>query len=28
VDRWYFNNPEKVDWRWIALDDRLMEELV
>ncbi|HEU0053624.1 MAG TPA: DnaA/Hda family protein, partial [Longimicrobium sp.] len=28
VDRWYYNNAEKVDWRWIALDDRLMEELV
>jgi len=27
VDRWYFNNPEKVAWGWIALEDRLIEEL-
>jgi hypothetical protein len=27
VDRWYFNNPEKVAWGWLALDDRLIEEL-
>ena len=27
VDRWYANNPEKVAWRWLALDDRLIEEL-
>ena len=28
VDRWYFNNGEKVDWGWVALDDRVLEELV
>jgi len=28
VDRWYLNNPEKVAWDWLALDDRLIEELV
>ncbi|HEX8244964.1 MAG TPA: hypothetical protein VF541_15755, partial [Longimicrobium sp.] len=28
VDRWYFTNVEKVAWGWVALDDRLMEELV
>jgi hypothetical protein len=27
VDRWYANNPEKVAWGWLALDDRLIEEL-
>ena len=27
VDRWYFTNAEKVAWGWIALDDRLIEEL-
>ena len=27
VDRWYLNNPEKVAWDWLALDDRLIEEL-
>ena len=27
VDRWYFNNPEKVAWSWLALEDRLIEEL-
>ena len=27
VDRWYFTNAEKVAWRWIALEDRLIEEL-
>lgn len=27
VDRWYFNNPEKVAWGWLALEDRLIEEL-
>ncbi|MFL5381904.1 MAG: DnaA ATPase domain-containing protein [Longimicrobiaceae bacterium] len=27
VDRWYLNNPEKVAWGWLALDDRLIEEL-
>ncbi|HYJ79478.1 MAG TPA: DnaA/Hda family protein [Longimicrobiaceae bacterium] len=27
LDRWYFNNPEKVAWGWLALDDRLLEEL-
>ena len=26
VDRWYFN-PEKAAWDWLALDDRLIEEL-
>jgi SpoVK/Ycf46/Vps4 family AAA+-type ATPase len=26
VDRWYFN-PEKAAWDWLALDDRLVEEL-
>ena len=28
VDRWYFNNPEKIAWGWIALEDRVIEELV
>jgi hypothetical protein len=28
VDRWYFNNGEKIAWGWLALDDRLIEELV
>ena len=27
VDRWYFNNAEKVAWSWLALEDRLIEEL-
>ena len=27
VDRWYFTNAEKVAWTWVALDDRLIEEL-
>lgn len=27
VDRWYFTNAEKVAWGWVALDDRLIEEL-
>lgn len=27
VDRWYFTNAEKVGWTWVALDDRLIEEL-
>ena len=27
VDRWYYNNAEKVAWGWLALDDRLLEEL-
>lgn len=27
VDRWYFNNPEKLAWGWLALEDRLIEEL-
>jgi len=27
VDRWYFTNVEKVAWGWVALDDRLIEEL-
>jgi hypothetical protein len=27
VDRWYFNNPEKVAWGWLALEDRVIEEL-
>jgi len=27
VDRWYQNNAEKVAWGWLALDDRLIEEL-
>jgi hypothetical protein len=27
VDRWYANNPEKVAWGWLALDDRMIEEL-
>jgi hypothetical protein len=27
VDRWYFTNAEKVAWSWVALDDRLIEEL-
>ncbi|HEX8904450.1 MAG TPA: DnaA/Hda family protein [Longimicrobiaceae bacterium] len=27
VDRWYLNNPEKVAWDWLALDDRVIEEL-
>ncbi|HYH79888.1 MAG TPA: DnaA/Hda family protein [Longimicrobium sp.] len=27
VDRWYFNNPEKIAWGWLALEDRLIEEL-
>jgi hypothetical protein len=27
VDRWYANNPEKVAWGWLALEDRLIEEL-
>ncbi len=27
VDRWYFTNVEKVAWTWVALDDRLLEEL-
>jgi len=27
VDRWYLNNPEKVAWGWLALEDRLIEEL-
>ena len=26
VDRWYFN-PEKAAWDWVALEDRLIEEL-
>jgi hypothetical protein len=26
VDRWYFN-AEKAAWDWLALDDRLVEEL-
>jgi len=27
VDKWYANNPEKVAWGWLALEDRLIEEL-
>lgn len=27
VDRWYLANPEKVAWSWLALDDRVIEEL-
>ncbi|HEX9937264.1 MAG TPA: hypothetical protein VGB15_09080, partial [Longimicrobium sp.] len=27
VDRWYLNNPEKLAWGWLALEDRLIEEL-
>lgn len=27
VDRWYHHNAEKVAWGWLALDDRLLEEL-
>ncbi|HEX2203754.1 MAG TPA: DnaA/Hda family protein [Longimicrobium sp.] len=27
VDRWYFNNAEKVAWTWLALEDRVIEEL-
>lgn len=27
VDRWYANNPEKVAWGWLALEDRVIEEL-
>ncbi|HLM68610.1 MAG TPA: hypothetical protein VK358_13820, partial [Longimicrobium sp.] len=27
VDRWYFTNVEKVAWGWVALDDRVIEEL-
>jgi len=27
VDRWYLSNPEKVAWGWLALEDRLIEEL-
>ena len=27
VDRWYASNREKVAWGWLALDDRLIEEL-
>ena len=27
VDRWYASNPEKVAWDWLALEDRLVEEL-
>lgn len=27
VDRWYFTNGEKMAWGWVALDDRLIEEL-
>jgi DnaA protein len=27
VDRWYHNNAEKVAWGWLALEDRLIEEL-
>ena len=27
VDRWYFANAEKVAWSWLALEDRLIEEL-
>lgn len=27
VDRWYFQNAEKVAWSWLALEDRLIEEL-
>lgn len=27
VDRWYLGNPEKVAWGWLALEDRLIEEL-
>lgn len=27
VDRWYFTNAEKVAWTWLALDDRVIEEL-
>ncbi|HEX8831629.1 MAG TPA: DnaA/Hda family protein [Longimicrobium sp.] len=27
VDRWYFQNAEKVAWGWVALEDRLIEEL-
>ncbi|HEU0013687.1 MAG TPA: hypothetical protein VFQ45_08380, partial [Longimicrobium sp.] len=26
VDRWYYN-AEKLAWGWVALDDRLVEEL-
>jgi hypothetical protein len=27
VDRWYFTNGEKVLWSWVALEDRVIEEL-
>jgi len=27
VDRWYHNNAEKVAWSWLALEDRVIEEL-
>jgi SpoVK/Ycf46/Vps4 family AAA+-type ATPase len=27
VDRWYFQNGEKLAWGWVALEDRLIEEL-
>jgi hypothetical protein len=27
VDKWYANNPEKVAWSWLALEDRVIEEL-
>lgn len=27
IDRWYFANPEKVLWSWVALEDRLAEDL-
>ncbi len=27
VDRWYHNNAEKVAWGWLALEDRVIEEL-
>jgi hypothetical protein len=26
VDRWFLN-PEKIAWSWLALEDRLLEEL-
>ncbi|HYW06156.1 MAG TPA: DnaA/Hda family protein [Longimicrobium sp.] len=27
TDRWYFTNAEKVLWSWVALEDRVIEEL-
>lgn len=27
VDRWYASNAEKVAWSWLALEDRVIEEL-